>query len=173
MLCHLFFFKLFEYICSEIICLIQYSFKNMSAWIIWLIVAAALLVIEVFSQSIWALSLSVGCIAASVLSVYVESAALQGICVAIVALVAWLSLAPLIKYMKARTSHKARTGMDALLGRRAIVTEEIRPDKLGRARIDGDYWQVSAPGTDHVINHGSQVVVTSYDSIILIVEEIK
>lgn len=145
----------------------------MSAWIIWLIAAVVLLVVEVFSQAVWAFSLSVGCLAAAALSVFVDSAAWQGICVAVVAVIAWLALAPVIKRMKAKTAHIARTGMDALLGRRAIVIDEIRPDELGRARIDGDYWQVRAPGIGHVIHHGSEVIVTSYDSIILTVEEPK
>lgn len=63
--------------------------------------------------------------------------------------------------------------MDALLGRRATVTHEIRPGRLGRARIDGDNWQVQAPGVGHVIPAGREVTVTSYDSIILTVEENK
>lgn len=145
----------------------------MSAWIIWLIAAAILLIVEVFSQAIWAFSLSVGCLAAAALSVFVDSTLAQGICIAVVAVIAWLSLAPVIKRMKAHTAHRARTGMDALLGRRAVVIDEIRPQELGRARIDGDYWQVKAPGIDHVIHHGSEVIVTSYDSIILTVEEPK
>lgn len=145
----------------------------MSAWIIWLIAAVMLLIVELFTQSVWAFSLSVGCLAAAALSVFVDSAAWQGICVAVVAVIAWLSLAPVIKRMKAKTAHKARTGMEALLGRRAVVIDEIRPGELGRARIDGDYWQVKAPGIDHVIHHGDEVIVTSYDSIILTVEKPK
>ena len=63
----------------------------------------------------------------------------------------------------------ARTGMDALLGRRATVTHAIRPGELGRARIDGDNWQVQCPSATEEIKAGTEVVVTSYDSIILTV----
>ena len=145
----------------------------MFAWIIWLIAAVMLLVIEVLSQAVWAFSCAVGCLAAALLSVYTDSLAAQGICVGVVAVLAWIGLAPLVRRIEKKTAHRARTGMDALLGRRAIVIDEIRPDQLGRARIDGDYWQVKAPGIAHVIHHGSEVVVTSYDSIILTVEELK
>lgn len=69
----------------------------------------------------------------------------------------------------ARTAHAARTGMDALLGRRAIVTETVRPGSLGRARIDGDNWQVQAPSEPMAIPVGAEVIVTGYDSIILTV----
>jgi membrane protein implicated in regulation of membrane protease activity len=57
--------------------------------------------------------------------------------------------------------------MDALLGRRATVTQEIKPGELGRARIDGDNWQVRAPGIHTTITRGEEVIVNSYDSIIL------
>lgn len=59
--------------------------------------------------------------------------------------------------------------MDALEGRRATVTHAIRPGQLGRARIDGDNWQVRAPGVDREIRAGEEVSVTGYDSIILTV----
>lgn len=141
------------------------------AWIIWLIAAAVLLVVEIFSQAVWAFSCSVGCLAAALLSVFVDSAAAQGICVGIVAVLAWLALGPVVRRMEKKNTRKDRTGMDALLGRTAVVVDEIRPNEVGRARIDGDYWQVVAPGADRVIHHGSEVVVISYDSIILTVEE--
>jgi membrane protein implicated in regulation of membrane protease activity len=63
----------------------------------------------------------------------------------------------------------ALTGMDALIGRKAIVTEDVRPGEKGRARIDGDVWQVVAPGVDSIISRGAEVTVTAYNSIILTV----
>ena len=60
--------------------------------------------------------------------------------------------------------------MDALLGRRAVVTETIHPGKLGRARIDGDNWQVRTPHDDSLVERGKEVVVIAYDSIILTAE---
>jgi len=54
-------------------------------------------------------------------------------------------------------------------GRIAIVTETVRPGSLGRARIDGDNWQVQAPSEPMAIPVGAAVIVTGYDSIILTV----
>ena len=68
-----------------------------------------------------------------------------------------------------RRGYDSRTGMDALLGRRATVIHPIHPGRLGRARIDGDNWQVQAPSVCEVIPDGTEVVVTGYDSIILTV----
>lgn len=57
--------------------------------------------------------------------------------------------------------------MDALLGRTAIVSEEITPGRPGRVRIDGDNWQVVADSSSDTVRRGTEVVVTGYDSIIL------
>lgn len=59
--------------------------------------------------------------------------------------------------------------MDALLGRHGTVTEEIRPGKLGRVRIDGDNWQARLESPKAGAKRGDTVVVASYDSIILTV----
>lgn len=144
----------------------------MDAWIIWLLAACVLLLIEVLSQAVWAFCFAVGCLVALLLSLFTDSLSIQGIAVALAAVAAWLLLAPIVRRWERRNEKQTRTGMDALLGRRAIVTEEIRPGHTGRARIDGDNWQVVAPGIDIPIQTGSEVVVTAYDSIILTVKPI-
>lgn len=137
-----------------------------------MLAACVLLLIEVLSQAVWAFCFAVGCLVALLLSLFTDSLSIQGIAVALAAVAAWLLLAPIVRRWERRNEKQTRTGMDALLGRRAIVTEEIRPGHTGRARIDGDNWQVVAPGIDIPIQTGSEVVVTAYDSIILTVKPI-
>lgn len=143
----------------------------MEAWIIWLIVAAVLATIEVLTQMIWTLCLAAGCIfamAASILGVTLEW---QLVVLAAASVLAFLTFMPWFKkWHEGRTRREKRddrTGMDALLGRRAVVIEEIRPGSLGRARIDGDNWQVRSTSSHGIIRKGEEVVVTSYDSIVL------
>ena len=89
---------------------------------------------------------------------------------AVLGIVAYIVLLPVFRRWHERhDAREARTGMDALLGRRATVTHAIRPGHLGRARIDGDNWQVRCPEAIAEIPAGNEVVVTSYDSIILTV----
>lgn len=142
----------------------------MEAWLIWLCAAFILLLVELLSQAVWAFCLAIGCLAAALLSPFVSSLALQGIAIGVFTLLAWLLLAPVVRKWEHKRSKSARTGMDALLGRKAIVTDEIRPGEIGRARIDGDCWQVKAPGVESTIRRGEEVTVTAYDSIILTVE---
>lgn len=145
----------------------------MEMWIIWLIVAACLVIVEVLTQMIWTLCLAIGCLVSLVASLFGVSLIWQILLMAISSVVAFIWLMPVFRrwHESSNRRHRRddRTGMDALLGRKAVVTEEIRPGKLGRARIDGDSWQVcsSCPG---IIKCGTEVTVISYDSIILRVQ---
>lgn len=143
----------------------------METWIIWLIIMGVLLIIEVLSQMMWALCLAVGCIVGMICSIFGIDLIWQVILMSVGSVAAYVFLVPLFQKWHAlsvdRKGKEARTGMDALLGRRAIVSEEIRPDRPGRARIDGDNWQVRSSSKDGVIPRGTEVVVTGYDSIIL------
>lgn len=142
----------------------------MATWIIWLIVAVALVILEVLTQMMWALCLSIGAIGAFVCSLFTDSLEWQLVLLVSVATIAYIILLPFFsKHHNKKSDKIARTGMDALLGRHAVVTNEIKPGEIGRARIDGDNWQVVAPGVKTTIKAGEKVVVTAYDSIILTV----
>lgn len=143
----------------------------MTLWIIWLALAALLIIIEVFSQMVWTLCLAIGCFAALIADFLGVPLEWQLVTLAIIAVVAYIVLVPFVKRWHekqvAKEGRSARTGMDALLGRRAVVTQVIRPGEIGRARIDGDSWQIVAPGVPYPIPCGAEVIVTDYDSIIL------
>lgn len=149
----------------------------MEMWIVWLIVIAALLIIEVLTQMMWALCLAIGTIAALIGYFCGISLAWQIILLAVGGVCSYIFLVPTFQKWHALSVDKkgkeAQTGMDALLGRRAFITEEVRPDKLGRVKIDGDCWQVKASPDFGTLSRGTEVVVTSYDSIILNVEPYK
>lgn len=140
----------------------------MSVWLIWLIAAAILLIIEVLTQMMWALCLTIGALGGMTASLCGAGPVAQCSVALVVSIAAYAILLPVFKRRVLHTNApETRTGMDALLGRRAIVTHAIHPGRTGRARIDGDNWQVRAPGADGVIVRGSEVTVTGYDSIIL------
>lgn len=141
--------------------------------IIWIIIAIVLLIVEVLSQMMWALCLTIGALGALVCTLCGLSLPWQITGMAIVSVIAYILLLPGYKKLQTKNAERAaRTGMDALLGRKAVVTHEIRPGQMGRARIDGDNWQVVAPSAKETIPAGTEVVVTSYDSIILTVNQL-
>lgn len=143
----------------------------MTLWIIWLSLAALLMIIEVFSQMVWTLCLAIGCVAALVGDCFGVALEWQLIILAATTVAAYIILVPYVKRWHekqvAKEGRASRTGMEALLGRRAVVTQVIHPGEIGRARIDGDSWQVVAPGVPYAIPCGAEVIVTDYNSIIL------
>lgn len=143
----------------------------MDAWTLWLIVMGVLLIIELLSQMMWALCLAIGCLGGLVSSLFGISVPWQVAISALLSIIAYILLVPLFQKWHAlsvdKKGREARTGMDALLGRKAIVSEEITPGHPGRVRIDGDNWQVVTDNPSDTVRRGSEVVVTGYDSIIL------
>lgn len=150
--------------------------RLMEIWIIWLLAAATLIGVEVLTQMVWTLCLAIGCLASTLSALLGADVALQISIAGVVSVIAYLALKPWFeKWQKKaadRNRHAARTGMDALLGRRGTVTDEIKPGKMGRIRIDGDNWQALAPDCDETIRRGQEVVVNAYDSIILTVRPV-
>ncbi len=146
----------------------------MEAWIIWTTIAAILIAVEVMTQMVWTICLAIGCAASIVAYLFGLDMAWQISIAGIVSVVAYLALRPWLQKWQQKAADRnkqaARTGMDALLGRRGTVTDEIKPGQPGRVRIDGDSWQALAPEAAGVIHRGQQVVVDSYDSIILSVQ---
>ncbi len=149
----------------------------MEPWIIWIIAAAALLIIEILSQMVWTLCLSAGSLAGMTAALAGADPLWQAVAMAVTAVATYIVIIPWYRRWHesviARSGHQSRTGMDALLGRRATVTQEIKPGELGRARIDGDNWQVRAPGIEETLPRGADVSVTGYESIILEVKPVR
>lgn len=144
----------------------------MTPWVIWLIAAVLLLILEVGSQAVWAFCFAIGCLAAMVASIFSDSLVLQALFVAVFAIGSWIVFAPVVRKWEHKREPQTRTGMDALIGRRAVVVDEIRVGQTGRVRIDGDCWQVQAPDCSSIVHKGAEVLVTGYDSIILTVKPV-
>lgn len=141
---------------------------------IWIICSILLIIGEILTFQLWMLCMAVGCIAALITWISGANLAVQIIIMAIATLIAYIAGIPLYKRIHKNTTcrigHRARTGMEALLGRKAEVVHDIRPGQIGRVRIDGDFWQARSPHTSEIIRRGDTVVVEAYDSIILTVQ---
>lgn len=143
----------------------------LSAWLIWLIAAAILVIIELLTTTYAALCLVGGCLAAMVCAICDGGLQMQLLFAAIGTIATFVAGKPLLQhYGLLRHRRPEPSNMDALIGRTCSVTDRIGgADSPGRVRIDGDSWQaVSEDGTH--IEVGTQVRVIRYDSIILTVQ---
>ena len=148
----------------------------MTIWIIWLIVAAVLVIIEVMTQMVWTLCLAVGCLGALVASLCDAGPVAQAATLAVTAVAAYIVLMPYMRRwhhrVTEREGRRLSTGMDALVGQEATVIKSIEPGRLGRVKAYGDYWQARARDGHESFRVGDRVRIHSYDSIILTVESV-
>jgi len=145
----------------------------MEDWLIWFVGAIALIVAEMFTPGFWLLCLGVGAAAAGVAALLPGlGPAVQGITFAAASLLSMVALRPrLMHYFQLGPGSDLRTGVDALLGKTAIVTERIEPRTgTGRVKVDGEDWRgASADAT--VIEPGTQVTIIQVDGTTLMVEK--
>jgi len=128
------------------------------SWIVWLIVAAVLGVAELVTTTFAFGLIAVAAVVAAVVAVFHVDLALQLVAF-VVAAGAGLGFVRPIAIRHIKQPPALRTGVAALVGRSAIVLEEVN-EQSGRVRIDGEEWS-SRPYLDDslVIPVGTKVDV--------------
>lgn len=143
-----------------------------SNWLFWLILAALMTVIELLTNTFAFFCLVGGCLVALIVEILGFGLEAQLLGAAIGTVVAFITFLPLMRKHRAeQQSGASSSNMDALIGRTTVVVQPVEAGKMGRAKIDGDNWQIRS-ADNSAINAGEQVRVVGYDSIILTVERI-
>jgi membrane protein implicated in regulation of membrane protease activity len=128
------------------------------SWIVWLIVAAVLGVAELLTMTFAFGLIAVAAVVAAVVGAFHLDLAAQ-LAAFVVAAAAGLGFVRPIAIKHIKQPPALRTGAAALVGRSAIVLEEVH-EHGGRVRIDGEDWS-SRPYLDEslVIPVGTKVDV--------------
>ena len=139
----------------------------MGSWVIWLIVAAALGVAELLT-----VTLALGLLAVAAVAAGVVGAAGLGVpaelgAFAVVA-AAGLGVIRPIAMRHIKQPPPLRTGVAALVGRTAIVVEEVT-GHAGRVRIGGEVWSSRAYDETLVIPVGAKVDVMQIEGVTALV----
>lgn len=139
----------------------------MEIWHIWVIAALILIIVEIFTQGFAVFCLAVGAAAAAVAAACSAGAEGQLIWFAAVTLISFIFIRPLLLKAFRKGGGGRESGVAALIGREAVVSERISAaENSGRAAVDGDDWKaVSADGS--VIEKGEKVIIAGVDSVIL------
>ncbi len=145
----------------------------MDAWVVWIIVALLAILIEIFTLGFAVASLAAGALAASLVSFLGLGLTWQLALFSLFSLLAMVTIRPLaIRYIKrSRGAKGVETNVNALIGRHAVVSSEIRGGE-GRVIVDGDDWKAMIEERDEVIKVGERVEVVDVNSVILTVKKI-
>ena len=140
----------------------------MNAIYTWLLLTAALLVIEALTAGLTTIWFAGGAVAALVLAFLGAPVWLQTGVFAAVSLNLLLVTRPLVlKYMK---KGRGATSLDRMIGQEVLVTEKI--DNLrgtGEVQVGGQYWTARSVDNDQVIEEGEIAMIRSIQGVKLIV----
>ena len=143
----------------------------MDPWHIWIIVALGFFILEIFTPGFAVACLSFVSIGGAIASAFECDLKFQILIFAIVTLLAFVLVRPVMLKLFYSKANTVATNVDALIGRQAIVIEEIKPVVGGRVKVDGDEWKaVTADGK--AVEIGKIVRILKLDSVIVTVEEI-
>ncbi|MPZ61088.1 MAG: NfeD family protein [Propionibacteriales bacterium] len=130
-------------------------------WAVWLAIAVLLAVAELLSMDFVLLMLAFGAAGGAVADTLGASVPLQILAAVAVALGTLMFVRPSV----VRRMHggvELTTGHQALVGRQAVVTEEITPHG-GQVKLAGEIWTARPFGGDHRILVGATVDVLEID----------
>lgn len=142
----------------------------MEPYFYWLIAAIVLVLIEIFTAGFAVICFAIGALAAAIVAACGAGINWQLAAMIAVTFAAFVFVRPFALRLLNKKKDELPTNADALVGRKAIVSETIDVDQnTGRVAIDGDDWKaVSASGER--IEKGTRVEIVSRDSIILTVK---
>lgn len=94
----------------------------------------------------------------------------QIVCFSIGTLVSFFLIRPIMKKYAYRRSDNSKTNVDAMVGRRALVTDDIsNENNTGLVSLDGDIWKARALNNE-IIPKGTFVEIVQVNSIVLFVK---
>ncbi len=141
----------------------------MSAWVIWVIVAAALAAGEVLTLGFLLAPIALAAALTAVVALVGGGLALQ-LAAFIVASLASLAFIRPIAKRHLYAPPRLRSGTAALEGTRGIVVERVDADG-GRVKIGGEVWTARAFAEHQVIEPGARVEVAKIDGATALVYE--
>lgn len=137
----------------------------MEVWQIWVIISLALVILEIFTPGFVVICFSFGGAGAAIASACGLALVWQISIFALVSALIFFFVRPLVTRLFFRRKKETLTNIDAIIGRIAIVSEEIDPKtNTGRVKLDGDDWKAeSEDGNPH--ESGERVCIVSRDGI--------
>ena len=137
------------------------------AWI-WLCIVIISLVVEFLTSEVVSIWFFLGSFVSMILALFMVDEAIQIIIFVVVSLLFLVCARPFVKKWTRR--NEIRTNVDSLVGRIAVVTEDIIDGNRGVVKLDSQEW--SAISSDN-LTKGIKVVVLSIEGNKLIVKENK
>jgi membrane protein implicated in regulation of membrane protease activity len=140
----------------------------MDTWVIWVIIAVALLIVEATTTAFVAVYFGVAAIVAAVIGLVGGPLVLQIAAFALAAVAGlWLTRPALQR--AAMSGPQLRTGVEAMRGRKGVVTKAIAELEPGQVRVDGDIWSARSFFDGESLAVGTRVEVVEIKGVTALV----
>ena len=137
--------------------------------IIWVAAIIIFIVIEIFTQGLTSIWFAGGALGGCIAAVAGAGPLVQVIVFIIVSILLIIATRPFKKRMDEKIQ---KTNVETVIGKVAIVEEEIAPQQTGRVRLEGKIWTARGIGKESIFA-GERVVVTDIQGVTLTVERQK
>lgn len=135
--------------------------------IIWLIILAFLIIVEIITLGLTTIWFAGGALVAFIVSLFYDNLILEIILFIVVSLVLLFFTRPIVK--KFFNSTRTKTNYEAIIGREAMVTGKIdNIHNTGWATVNGQEWSARSVN-GQIIEKGTKVIVESISGVKLIV----
>jgi membrane protein implicated in regulation of membrane protease activity len=140
----------------------------MDTWVIWVIIAVALLIVEATTTAFVAVYFGVAAIVAAVIGLVGGPLVLQIAAFALAAVAGLWLTRPALK-RAAMSGPQLRTGVEAMRGRKGVVTKAIAELEPGQVRVDGDIWSARSFFDGESLAVGTRVEVVEIKGVTALV----
>lgn len=147
------------------------SYFSDHLWQFWTLIGFICLILELTSGDFFIMCFSIGAFVTAIVAAIFPASSnfvMEIIVFAVVSLLCLLFVRPLaLKYFH-RKGDDRLSNVDAMIGRKGVVTDAIPAEGYGRVKIDGDSWKACGEG-NIAIDKDSHVEVVSMESTIITV----
>ncbi|MCD6379248.1 NfeD family protein [bacterium] len=144
----------------------------MNLWLIWVVVAVVLFILEIFTPAFVLACFGIGCLVAGLAAYFSAGVVIQVVTFSLFTVVVFFGIRPFVLKFLFRRKLDIKTNVDALAGKSGFVIEKIAAgENTGRVNVQGEDWR-GVSIDDTVIEKGEKIIVKSVEGTKLFVEKV-
>lgn len=136
-------------------------------WWVWLIIAGAIVILEIFTQGFLVFWFAVGALAAGIVSIFTSNIFIQFLVFGVTSTILLFFTKSFSEKMRTKED-VTKFNIDTVIGKVGTVEKEVSKLDFGVVKIGGSTW--TAVTTGDTIEVGEQVIVKEIDGVKVVVE---
>jgi membrane protein implicated in regulation of membrane protease activity len=136
---------------------------------IWITCGVICMIIEIFTPGFFFMSFGIGAILTGLFSILIPNLAVQFLFFAIITFIVFINLR---KFSRKLITHTEKTNVDAMVGKKGIITKAIPTDGKGYVKIGSEEWSAASLDSKPIAEK-QKIIVEQIDGNKVIVKKIE